>query len=476
MSTTKFLNESGKINSLEINADSNTVVVKDSAGEITASFTNGQWSPSKGYNDYVLKNKNIYSSTLKDSYGKLSEVNQEKLSIYTSKNNVKNITVSNSSPTTIVDGEELSRSEIRQRAYPGGFGEAVREEDILLRGGKTRSELRQEWQPGFGMGKRDGSEVTNPKKAWKLKDLKDLNTVDFPTDPEGFYIGRYPINQKDTDNFDYLKITCYDYEPGLFTDDSSQSIFKIKDLDKRVKTRRGVVSLPIQPGISESNSVGWGDNELSPIKLAGANIAGSAMDFLSGGGSDSIENFKGTAVATAKEALGNNWEAIIKSYFAGQAVGANLIGRATGQTINKNVEVLFNGPNLRTFGYSYRFTPREPREAREIKEIIRFFKKSMAPKRSNSRIFLKSPNVFKLKYTFRNGDSHPFLNNIKICALNSFTVDYTPDGSYSTYDNEGGVGDGSMTSYQVSMSFMEMTPIYNDDFWSDDEGQEGTGF
>ena len=23
---------------------------------------------------------------------------------------------------------------------------------------------------------------------------------------------------------------------------------------------------------------------------------------------------------------------------------------------------------------------------------------------------------------------------------------------------------------------MEMTPIYNDDFWSDDEGQEGTGF
>ena len=477
MSTTQFLNKNSQRNFLEIDADSNTIVIKDSAGEIAASFTNGQWSPSKGYNDYVLKNKNIYSSTLKDSYGKLSEVNQEKLSIYTSKNNIKNITVSNSSPTTIVDGEELTRSEIRQRAYPGGFGEAVRREDILLRGGKTRSELRREWNPTFGIGSRD--EIINPpnpsKRGWKLSDL-NVPIESYPRDPEGFYIGRYPINQKDTDNFDYLKITCYDYEPGLFTDDSSQSIFKIKDLDKRVKTRRGVVSLPIQPGISESNSVGWGDNELNPIKLAGANIAGSAMDFLSGGGSDSIENFKGTAVATAKEALGNNWEAIIKSYFAGQAVGADLIGRATGQAINKNVEVLFNGPQLRTFGYSYRFTPREPREAREIKEIIRFFKKSMAPKRSNSRIFLKSPNVFKLKYTFRNGDFHPFLNNIKICALNSFTVDYTPDGSYSTYDNEGGVGDGSMTSYQVTMSFMEMTPIYNDDFWTDDEGEQGTGF
>ena len=25
-------------------------------------------------------------------------------------------------------------------------------------------------------------------------------------------------------------------------------------------------------------------------------------------------------------------------------------------------------------------------------------------------------------------------------------------------------------------SFKEITPIYNDDFWNDDEGKEGTGF
>ena len=33
-----------------------------------------------------------------------------------------------------------------------------------------------------------------------------------------------------------------------------------------------------------------------------------------------------------------------------------------------------------------------------------------------------------------------------------------------------------MTSYQVGMSFLELTPIYNDDYWNDDEGKEGTGF
>ena len=305
-----------------------------------------------------------------------------------------------------------------------------------------------------------------------------INNVDIPKDPEGFFIGRYPINQKETDNFDFLKITCYDYEPGLMQGNSSNA-FKIDDIDKRIKKRRGVVSLPMQPGISESNSVGWGDDQLNPLQIAGAQIAGDAIEAganaFSGQGFD-LSGLINKAAATGGAALGALDENLIKAYFAQQAIGANIIGRSTGLTINNNLEVLFNGPKLRTFSYNYKFTPREPKEADKIKQIIRFFKKSMAPKRSNSRIFLKSPDVFKLKYTFKNGDSHPFLNNIKICALNSFTVDYTPDGSYSTYEDNGGRGDGSMTSYQVSLGFMEMTPIYNDDFWNDDEGKEGTGF
>ena len=330
-------------------------------------------------------------------------------------------------------------------------------------------------------GKKDNkSKVPQPSITNLIKNLE--TSVDIPRDPEGFFIGRYPINQKDTSNFDFLKITCYDYEPGLMagtTGSGDANLFKIKDIDKRIKKRRGVVSLPMQPGISEANSVGWGDDRLNPLQIAGANLAGEAMEagsnLLTGQGFDltGILQQGQSTLAAAGTALTPQ---LIKAFFAQQALGANIIGRSTGLTINNNLEVLFNSPNLRSFNYNYRFTPREPKEADKIKQIIRFFKKSMAPKRSTSRIFLKSPNVFKLKYTFKNGDSHPFLNNIKICAMNSFTVDYTPDGSYSTYEDDGGRGDGSMTSYQVSLGFMEMTPIYNDDFWNDDEGKEGTGF
>ena len=82
----------------------------------------------------------------------------------------------------------------------------------------------------------------------------------------------------------------------------------------------------------------------------------------------------------------------------------------------------------------------------------------MAPQRVKSKLFLKTPNVFKLKYIFKGGGQHPFLNKIKMCALTQFNVTYAPDGSYMTYD------DGSMTSYDVRLSFGELNPIYAEDY------------
>ena len=310
----------------------------------------------------------------------------------------------------------------------------------------------------------ESKEKTEAKKVDVGQVLTGLQiqNVNYPTD-NTYFEGRYPINQKDTNDFDHFKITCYDHQPsGL-----KPNQFILPDIDDRKKVRRGVVTLPMQPGIQEGNTVNWGEEQINPLQILGLGVANDLMDLNIQGAMDNLLKAVGTGA-------GDLTPDVIKSWFAGKAIGANVLGRTTGQTINNNVEVLFNGPGLRTFNYNYRFTPREPKEAVMVKNIIRFFKKQMAPKRSTSRIFLKSPNVFKLKYVFKNGD-HPFLNNIKMCALNGFTVDYTPDGSYSTY-SDGGEGDGSMTSYNVGLSFKEMTPIYNEDFFRDSEGKEGTGF
>mgnify|MGYP003302010039 CR=1 FL=1 len=101
-------------------------------------------------------------------------------------------------------------------------------------------------------------------------------------------------------------------------------------------------------------------------------------------------------------------------------------------------------------------------EATQIKKIIRFFKQGMAPIRTKSRLFMKSPHTFQLSYRNSNGEQHKYLNKFKECALQSFGVDYTPNGQYSTYE------DGVMTSYQVTMGFQELEPVYNDDYGNDE--------
>jgi hypothetical protein len=101
---------------------------------------------------------------------------------------------------------------------------------------------------------------------------------------------------------------------------------------------------------------------------------------------------------------------------------------------------------------------RNKNEAIEIKQIIKYFKKNMAAKKSETGIFLRAPNVFKIQYQFGTGTPHPGLNLIKMCALTNCSVDYTPLGSYTTYS------DGTMVAYNMTLSFQELTPIYDGDY------------
>ena len=88
----------------------------------------------------------------------------------------------------------------------------------------------------------------------------------------------------------------------------------------------------------------------------------------------------------------------------------------------------------------------------------------MRPKKSPNGLFLYTPNVFKLSYIYNGAGEHPFMNRFKTCALRKCDVTYNPHGVYSTYDN------GSLTQYQIQLTFGELLPIYQDD----DAG--GTGF
>ena len=147
-----------------------------------------------------------------------------------------------------------------------------------------------------------------------------------------------------------------------------------------------------------------------------------------------------------------------------------MLTRTTGAIVNPNMELLFGGPHLRTFSFQFLLAPRNKKEAMEVIQIIRFFKQGMAPIRTKSMLFMKSPHTFKLSYRNSKGDQHKYLNKFKECGMASFGVNYAPNGNYSTFE------DGVMTAYQISMTCRELNPIYNDDYGDDIPFPEEIGF
>ena len=260
---------------------------------------------------------------------------------------------------------------------------------------------------------------------------------------------------------DVIKFNMLEYVPkGLTT---SGGTFGPSDRPKGRKIIGSIV-LPIPAGIGDRSNVSWGPNSMNVGQMAAAGIG---MELLG----DSKE--KGAIDGTIDALSSNNPEVkeAIKSALVAAATGGNpnaLLGRTTGNILNPNMELLFNAPALRPFNFNFLLSPRNTRESRTIVKILRFFKQGMAPIRSESNLFLKSPHTFQMQYLHRGSRDHKFLNKFKECALQSLGVNYTPNNNYSVYE------DGSMQAYQMNMTFTEIEPVFNDEFPSD--GDSSIGF
>ena len=268
---------------------------------------------------------------------------------------------------------------------------------------------------------------------------------------------RYPetLNQ----NQDKLKISILKFAPKKF---SGLSFAERSTFTERVL---GSVLLPVPNAVNDANSCSWGEDTMNAAQIAASDIAMQTITKGAGAGMDTAEGIKDAAVkqggADVKEAL--------TQYFAGQATGVKgILARTKGQVINPNMELIFNGPQLRPFNFTFKMSPRDERESITIKKIIRMFKQSMAPARSESSLFLKAPNTYKLQFLEGSSREHKFLPKIKECAMTGFNVNYTPDGNYATYRNS------AMVAVELSFSFQELEPIFNNDY--DQDGDASIGF
>ena len=264
-------------------------------------------------------------------------------------------------------------------------------------------------------------------------------------------------------SMDVIQFDMLEFKPRKITNEGA-----LGGVDRRTPTKDrnsiGRVTLPVPAGIQDQNQAGWGDGRLNPIQAAGVNVALTAFNEGLGAAAGNVAQKIGD--------IGGNAEQLrqsVKGYFTAAAVGVPLdqiLARTQGQVLNPNLELLFNGPTLRPFNFTFKMSARSGKESEEIVRIIRFFKQGMSPQRTDANLFVKAPHTFQLQYLHRQQGEHNFLNKFKECALIGMSVNYTPENNYATFE------DGAMVSYEMQMQFKELDPVYNEDYTDLDQNAD----
>ena len=296
---------------------------------------------------------------------------------------------------------------------------------------------------------------------------------------------------------DHFKITKYEYvRQDINQSKSQRDVQKRKDNPTRQDTRHGKtyeraniagdgvinsskplgsIFLPM-PKATDVNGVEWGKSELT---ISGLAALGAANALTAGGKflARTDEEMKSDKEArellvkrkeldgSAATEMGSALYTQAMSKLAGTVFGVELdvdtvLARQGGRVLNPNAEMLFQGPVIRDFAFSFLMIARSQKEGETIRKILRFLKVGMAPK-FRTTTYLKSPDVFTLEY--KNGKGQDDLLktvnqfNPGGLALTTMNVDYAPNGYWSAYR------DSQPVILKMDLNFTELRPIYEGD-------------
>ena len=328
---------------------------------------------------------------------------------------------------------------------------------------------------------------TEQQKAFaQQEEERFYSSPAFNNDYKGSDIMMYPSDMNTSQ--DHFKIMRYNYQRKDVNASKPRHTEKqtVDGVERTVSVAgdsvvgsklMGSVLLPM-PKVTDVNGVEWGKSELTISGLA----AIGAVDKLTGGGrlagkseaekqndksiKEELESLRGInpSGSSVKNFASATYTQIV-SKLAGFAFGTDLdadtyLARSGGRVLNPNAEMLFQGPVIRDFSFSFLMIARNEKEGREIRRIIRFLKLGMAPKFRNTT-YLKNPDIFTLQYKSGKGEND-VLNTVNRfnpggLALTTMAVDYAPNGYWSAYR------DSQPVAVKMDLSFTELRPIYEQD-------------
>ena len=235
------------------------------------------------------------------------------------------------------------------------------------------------------------------------------------------------------------------------------------------------IILPIPQDLSNEIQQVWQGKQFTAVgRAAIAGMAGAQFHYAA----DVVKNITGhaTSALTAIQA------GVLNSI---PGVGGNIefndvSGSTRGIVINPNAELMYDSPEMREVGMVFKMVPRNGSEADKIRQICQTFRRASLPsfggteedakafqrnsERNTSETWdmsgednwIRVPHL--CQFTFMKGHQpHPFLTQFKPCAMSKIEVNYTPDGTYSTYI------DGAPNAVEITLNFMETKVVFQED-------------
>ena len=285
---------------------------------------------------------------------------------------------------------------------------------------------------------------------------------------------KYPGDLAET-KADWVKFQFYKYSPPYSGANSTQKNksseyeyqynSSVNSLERADRIRYPDIALYMPEDISAAYQGTWNGRQfgpLAPIALAGAGgILGSKSmpEILAAG--QQMGNQMGGMLLGALPYIGASTVSSVMNKlpgFGGGVTANDILSTTRGQILNPNTEVLYQGPELRTFTLTFKMFARSQGESENIRKICHIFKKAMLPSGAGDmeKNLINVPKIVKATFMHEEKESE-WVSQFKTAGIGSVDINYTPDGSWSTFRT------GSPIAVQLTLQFQELKLIYEDD-------------
>jgi len=345
-------------------------------------------------------------------------------------------------------------------------------ESIFYEGGNYIKEA-ENWTDGVGSTKLSGSNNSSDDSETIVWARPRVNKGQVGSTSGTI---RYPSSYPITAGTDYVSIDFYQYQPPFGTrpgedatvvDSDEENItgqiyqnyhHSIGDnaLTERADGYKSIL-LFMPEDVSTQYGANWGG--------VGVGVGQAQVASMVGGKERRIGKMWSSTMEATVGGLVIDGYSVAKSMtnltMGGNLTTDQLLSGVSGRIINPNVELMYEAPELRGFNMNFKMMPRDPQEGRDIFGICQTLKKAMLPswggKIKNSKggtgSLLTLPKIVSVKFMTGN-NLNKYVTQYKPCAITNVSINYTPDGSYATYQ------DGSPVATLLSVQFKELKLVF----------------